>query len=45
MDSLFSKYSLEQLQGYLPIYLYIVKEKINPQEFPRILMILSKIKE
>ena len=45
MDSLFSIYSLKQPQGYLPLYLYIVKENINPQEFSRIFMILSKIKE
>ena len=43
--SLFSVYSLKQLQRNLPLYLYIVKEKINPWEFPRILMILSKMKK
>ena len=45
MDAPFSIYSLKQLWGYLPLYLNIVIEKINPWEFPRILMILSKIKE
>ena len=43
--SLLSVYSLKQFQRNLPLYLYVVKEKINPHEFPKILMILSKLKE
>ena len=42
---LVSVYLLKQLQRNLALYLYIVREKINPWEFPRILMTLSKIKE
>ena len=45
MVSLFSVYSLKQLQRNLPLCPYIVKEKIHPWELPRIFMTLSKRKE